>query len=472
MKRSHNAWIALSIGALLSLAAGQQQQPGHGLGYVRKYRDPVGGEIEAKNRQAEQARAAQTAEIRKVQAQEADEAKNEESELRFAFADVEKPASPDEFQAAFHFPPLQQFSTGNCWSFSATSFFESEIHRLSGRKLKLSEMFTVYYEYVEKARRFVQQRGASFFDSGSEGNVVMQVWSRYGIVPADAYRGTVDPDGRYLDAPLLVEMKAYLDHVKQHELWDEELVVNSLRLILDKYMGQPPERFTYAGAELTPQQFLTDIVRLRFDEYVCIMSTLAVPFHEYGEYKVPANWWHSADYYNVPLDEFYGVIQRAAGKGYTVKLNGDVSEPGLSGKDGLAIIPSFDIPREHIDQAARELRIFNKTTDDDHDVHLVGTTRVGDSDWFLIKDSMAAAHWGPFKGYMFYRADYVKLKMLTYIVHGDIVRDVVKGFEPRSAQTARGRAAAPTTSQAVTARAVAATQPPGGALLWRVDTGG
>jgi len=432
MKRSHGVGLVLFALSFVILAAGLQPPSRQGVEYVPKHRDPVEAEIDARDRQVAEARDAETARIRTAQSEAATKTDAEETELRAVFADVQKPAAPADFKPAFHFPPVQQFNTGNCWAFSASSYFESEVARLSGRQIKLSEMYTVYYEYIEKARRFVQQRGDSFFNCGSEGNVVLLIWPRYGIVPAEAYRGTLAADGRFSDGPLLADLKGYLDYVREHDLWDEELVVNTVRLILDKHMGRPPERFTYEGAELTPLQFLTDVLRLKFDDYVCLMSTMATPFHTYGEYKVSANWWHSADYYNVPLDEFYGVIQQAVRQGGTVKLNGDISEPGLSGQEGLAIIPSCDIPRAYLDQAARELRIDNKTTDDDHDVHLVGTTRVGDYDWFLIKDSMAAAQWGPFKGYMFYRDDYVRLKMLTYMVHVDAVRAVLPDFTPRA----------------------------------------
>ncbi len=40
----------------------------------------------------------------------------------------------------------------------------------------------------------------------------------------------------------------------------------------------------------------------------------------------------------------------------------------------------------------------------------------------------SSAQHGKFKGYYFYREDYIKLKMLTYIVHKDAVRAVVKDF--------------------------------------------
>ena len=91
-------------------------------------------------------------------------------------------------------------------------------------------------------------------------------------------------------------MQEYLKHIKSHDMWDEELVLSSLSLIMDKYMGKPPERFTHEGVEMTPQQFLTNVLQLNPDDYVCVMSTLSKPFYEYGEYEVEANWWHSGLY--------------------------------------------------------------------------------------------------------------------------------------------------------------------------------
>ena len=55
-------------------------------------------------------------------------------------------------------------------------------------------------------------------------------------------------------------------------------------------------------------------------------------------------------------------------------------------------------------------------------------TRVGDYDWFLVKDSYGLAHLGQFKGYFLYREDYIKLKTLTYIVHKDAVEAVIGEF--------------------------------------------
>jgi bleomycin hydrolase len=155
------------------------------------------------------------------------------------------------------------------------------------------------------------------------------------------------------------------------------------------------------------------------------MSTLSLPFYTQGEFDVADNWRPTTDYYNVPLDDFYACILRATSRGYTVAIGGDVSEPGLYGFENAAIVPTFDIPGEYIDQDAREFRFDNQTTGDDHGIHLLATTKAGGHDWFLIKDSSASSNWGKYKGYFFYRDDYVKLKMLSFMVHKDIAQPIL-----------------------------------------------
>ncbi len=150
-----------------------------------------------------------------------------------------------------------------------------------------------------------------------------------------------------------------------------------------------------------------------------------MPFWTHGEYKVPDNWWHSKEYLNVPLDVWYGAIVKAIGSGESVVIGGDVSEPGYYGEEDIAVVPTFDIPGPFIDQDAREFRFYNRTSTDDHGIHLVGHTRVGSHDWFLIKDSARSSRHGKYKGYYMYRDDYVRLKMLTFTVHKQFVKDIL-----------------------------------------------
>ncbi|MEN8152924.1 MAG: C1 family peptidase [Acidobacteriota bacterium] len=339
---------------------------------------------------------------------------------------VYPPSSPDEFKSLFHFDPIPQYLTSTCWSFSATSFYESEIFRLKGKKVKLSEMWTVYYELIEKSKGFIKKRGHSLVSGGGETNGVNRIWKKYGIVPASVYSGVLQKDGLHDHAPLMRELKNYLSYIKKNGLWDKEDNIGHIKLILNKHMGQPPSKFEYKGKTYTPEVFLNEVTGLNMDDYYGILSTRYYPFYTKQKFDVPDNWWHSKDYINLPLNVWYGIIKKSILNGYTLVIGGDVSEPGNLGEKDVIFIPTFDIPYEYIDQDSREFRIYNKTTQDDHGIHLVGYKRKKGKDWFLIKDSNRASRKGKFKGYYFFREDFIKLKMLTFTVHKDMLKGILK----------------------------------------------
>ncbi len=398
--------------------------------YQPKYHDPVIKQMEDHDKQVTKEEDELTAKIRAEQKAKKEANEKTATVLQFDMSRIDAPASPAVFKQAWHFPPVAQYLTGTCWSFSTTSFYESEIYRLTGQKVKLSEMWTVYWEYVEKMRRFVRERGDSLIDEGSESNALPRIWKQYGIVPEEAYPGVLSKDGRHDHSRLIAQLKELSQWVKANDIWDEGRVLAMTRVILDRELGAPPERFAYEGREYTPQQFLAQVAKLNLDDYVEFMSTLSLPFYTRGEYKVPDNWWHDASYYNVPLDEWYAALKHAVQQGYTVAIGGDVSEPGYNGFENAAVVPTFDIPQAYIDQNAREFRFANHTTTDDHGLHLVGWTSVDGRDWFLIKDSARSSRWGKFEGYYFYRDDYVRLKMLTFVVDKDAVPELLAKFAP------------------------------------------
>jgi len=393
--------------------------------YEKKYRDPLLESMKDAREKEQAARDEETAKIRKRQAEEKEKNKALDKDLQSDMAGVYPPPSPVACKPVFHFPPVAQYNTNTCWSFSSTSFYEAEIFRLSGKKIKLSEMWTVYFEYLEKVRRFVQERGASLVAEGGEGNALNRIWKTYGIVPAEAYPGYVNNKEKLDHALLIDEISAFLDYVKSNNLWNEKDVLDHVAVILNKHLGTPPRRFVYNGKEMTPQEFLKNETPLNMDDYVDVMSTSYYPFYTFQEFAVPDNWWHSRDYLNLPLDEWYGLILKAIKASYSVGIGGDVSESGKLGFQDVCFIPSFDIPAPFINQDSREYRIANETTADDHGIHLVGYNRFKGHDWFLIKDSGRSARWGKHEGYYFFRGDYVKLKMLTFTVHKDVVKNIL-----------------------------------------------
>ena len=349
--------------------------------------------------------------------------------LTFDFSKIKKPQSLKAFKQVFHFPPIRQDTTGTCWCFSTTSFLESEIYRIHKKKIKLSEMYTVYWEYVEKARRYIREKGKSAFGEGSEDNAVLLRIKQYGIVRESDYNGLLPGQKHYNHQKMFRELRDYLHFLRDHDYWDEDIALENVKLILNKYMGKPPEAIVVDGKKMTPKEFAEKVVDLPLDDYVEFMSFKYLPFYTKGEYKAPDNWWHSKDYYNIPLDEWYSAIKSAIKNGYSVAIGGDVSEPGRNGEEDVAVIPTFDIPAKYIDQDSREFRWYNHTSTDDHGIHLVGYTHYKGHDWFLIKDSAASAYKGKFKGYYFFRGDFVKLKMLTFMVHKDAVKDILAKFK-------------------------------------------
>lgn len=417
--------IALISLLVLLMALAAPAETRNKVKFEKKFKDPVLKQLDEAREQAQAKRDEETAAIHKRQDADKEKEKEAECDMSSDTTGVLPPPAPTAFRQAFHFPPQAQYATNTCWSFSTTSFYEAEIFRLTGKKIKLSEMYTVYWEYVEKVRRYVRERGESLVAEGGEGNALNRVWKQYGIVPAEAYSGLKNGADKHDHTLLIDEVKTFLDYVKTNKLWDEEEVIAQLRVILDKHIGAPPQRFVFNGREMTPQEFLQRETGLNLDDYVELMSTAAQPFYSWQEFKVPDNWWHSKEYLNVPLDVWYGIVVKAAKAGYTLAIGGDVSEPGKLGKMDICFIPTFDIPEAYIDQDSREYRIQNKTTDDDHGIHLVGYTNFKGKDWFLIKDSGRSARWGKFEGYYFFRGDYVKLKMLSYTVHKDMVREIL-----------------------------------------------
>lgn len=337
-------------------------------------------------------------------------------DLRLDWSKIRIPAGPEAFKAAWHTPPVAQYYTGTCWAYCATSFLESEAHRLHEVEAKLSEMWFVYWEYVEKARLHLESYGATPMEEGSQDHGVLEVLRIYGAVPAEAYAGVLAADGRHDHAPMLKELKAYLKWVLETGTIDPERTSRDVRAILDAHLGPVPEDFVWQDRSYTPRAFADQVLRLDPDRYVSCVSRLDRPFYTRVQLDVPDNWRRKADYFNLPLDDFYKVLFQAVSDGVTVTLGGDNSEPGMDGLYDAAVIPEWDIPARWINQASRELRITNGTTGDDHGVHAVGVLRHENRDWFLVKDSNRSSRLGKHQGYYFWDGDYIRLKMLTFMV--------------------------------------------------------
>ncbi len=343
------------------------------------------------------------------------------------------PNNIDLYTKFWHNAPLSQGNASTCWSYAGTSFFESEIKRINNLEVKLSELYTAYWEYVEKTMQFIKLRGNSYFDEGSEANAVTRIMKKYGAVPENVYSGLVDGQKVHNHIEMVKEMTTYLNSVKQNSAWNEEIIISTIKSILNKYIGTPPNEFVVNGKKYTPKSYFEQVLKLNLDDYYEIMSLKEINYWQKGEYKALDNWWHCSDYYNVPLDDFMAILKKAIEKGYGVGVGGDITEPGMDSKTQTGQIPSFDIPSKFINEDARQFRFNNKSTTDDHGLHIVGYYTKDGQTWYLLKDSGAGSRNGFLDkknfGYYFYHEDFIKLKMMNITVHKDIIIDILKNFK-------------------------------------------
>ncbi len=353
-----------------------------------------------------------------------------EERVRAALDKIPHPRSAADFQAAPSLPCLNQQKTLICWSFATCSFLESEMARLKLPSVRLSVMYPAYCQYVEKARRFVQTKGASRVSPGDIFCGVPDVCRQYGALPASVYEKP--PEGKAFDQTrLYAELEDYLQEVKLRGQWDETRVLSRVKQILNRHLGEPPRTFRFNGKSCTPQSFLAEAVRLPWAEYVSVMSFESAPFNTFTEFKVPDNWRHNTNFFNVPLPVFYDALQTALRNGFTAAVEMDNTEPSYQTTGRYCFVPDFDLPARDITQAARELRFLNGATGDDHAIHLTGWASIGGEDWFLAKDSWKVIWRDGNQGALFLHGAYVKLKVLAFIVHRDGVPQVKTLLPPR-----------------------------------------
>ncbi|HNQ68504.1 MAG TPA: C1 family peptidase [Bacteroidales bacterium] len=345
--------------------------------------------------------------------------------FKMDFGEKIYPVQISEYTTIPHSEPVSQGNSGTCWAYSATSFMEAESYRITKNKTKLSEMFTVYWEYVERAQHFVRTKGETYLGEGSESNAIVRIMRNHGMMPQVVYHGLKNRLNYNDHSEMFEKYETYLNYVKANQMWEEDLVIDSIKRILDYYIGTPPDKFEYIDKEYTPQSFMTEYMKLNPNHYFSFMSTKEFNYNEKHELVENDNWWHSKDYYNISLEDFMIVLNNAVKNGYTVSLCGDVSEPGYDQLVEVAVIPSFDIPSQYINEDARQMRLSNNSTTDDHCIHIVGYKMEGDVVWYLIKDSGSGGFDGKNKGYRFYHEDYIKLKMMNLMMNVEPARIIL-----------------------------------------------
>ncbi len=325
---------------------------------------------------------------------------------------------------------ISQGATGTCWSFSTSSFLESEIMRITGKTIDLSEMYTVRNTYPIKADNYVMRQGKAQFSEGGLAHDVINSVKKYGLVPLEVYTGLEEGAAKHNHAEMVAVLSAMLDtYIDNPGRSLSPKWRDAVSAVLDVYIGSNPEQFTYDGKQYTPQSFLT-MTGINPTEYVNIASFTQAPFYSSFILNIPDNF-SNGSFYNVPLNDFIQVIDSALEDGYTVGLDCDVSERSFSSKDGVAVIPKDPLnvkkalsgiyPERIINQEYRQQQFENYATTDDHLMHITGTlTDQNGTKYYKVKNS-----WGTDEkrnangGYVYFSESYMRLKAISVMIHKD-----------------------------------------------------
>ena len=278
-------------------------------------------------------------------------------------------------------PVISQGRTGTCWSFSATSYLESEIIRLTGKTIDLSEMYNVRYTYPVKAENYILRQGKVQFSEGGLAHDVFNSIRKNGLVPNNAYSGLLEGKTAHNHAEMVAVLTSMLETYVDNP--GRSLSSNwrkSIDAVLDIYLGKTVSEFTFEGEQYTPQSFL-EMTKINPDNYISITSFSHSEFNKMFILNIPDNF-SNGSFYNLPLDKMMTTIDYALEKGFTVELDCDVSEPTFSSSNGVAVIPENAdnnkdamtgiYPERKITQDYRQQEFENYNTTDDHLMHITG----------------------------------------------------------------------------------------------------
>src|SRR5437588_5150910 len=117
---------------------------------------------------------------------------------------------------------------------------------------------------------------------------------------------------------MVAEMKDYLESVKSQNAWNEEEIISTIKSIMNHYIGVPPTKVNANGKDMSPLDYLKNVLKLNPDDYIDVTSLMEKPYWSKIEYEVPDNWWHDNNYYNVPLEDYMAIVKASIRKGYTM----------------------------------------------------------------------------------------------------------------------------------------------------------
>ena len=344
-----------------------------------------------------------------------------------------------------------QNRSGTCWDYSTLSYFESEILKATGKTYDLCEAFVANKTYMDRADQVVRLHGDCQFSQGGSAYDVLHVLKNQGICPEDAmpFPGSLYGDSLNNFNEFFGQLEPYVAGIAKstaNKISSQWKV--GLQGILDAYLGQCPEKFTYEGKEYTPKSFAASL-GLNFDDYVTITSYSHHPYYTQYAVEVQDNWRNPLSW-NLPMEDMARILENAVMNGYTVAWGGDVSEPGFTRKglayfvdtkkaEGLSgsdmarwlklspakrtnLIDSLGCKVPELEPTAeqRQQRFDNWELTDDHGMLIFGIAKdQHGKEYYMVKNSWGET--GDFKGIWYMTKNYIVANTMDFMVNKNAI---------------------------------------------------
>lgn len=344
-----------------------------------------------------------------------------------------------------------QNRSGTCWDYSTLSYFESEILKATGKTYDLCEAFVANKTYMDRAVQVVRLHGDCQFSQGGSAYDVLHVLKNQGICPEDAmpFPGSLYGDSLNNFNEFFGQLEPYVAGIAKstaNKISSQWKV--GLQGILDAYLGQCPEKFTYEGKEYTPKSFAASL-GLNFDEYVTITSYSHHPYYTQYAVEVQDNWRNPLSW-NLPMEDMARILENAVMNGYTVAWGGDVSEPGFTRKglayfvdtkkaEGLSgsdmarwlklspakrtnLIDSLGCKVPELEPTAeqRQQRFDNWELTDDHGMLIFGIAKdQHGKEYYMVKNSWGET--GDYKGIWYMTKNYIVANTMDFMVNKNAI---------------------------------------------------
>ncbi len=206
-----------------------------------------------------------------------------------------------------------QGQTGTCWSFATSSFLESEIYRISGKQIDISEMDIVRNIYDQKAWNYVMRQGKTQFSEGGLAHDVINAVADYGIAPQSAFTDVLGKDKVYNHNKVIPNLKKILDAYIKNDInseypnWKKEITP-----ILNKQIGEKINKFQFNNQTFSPQLF-RDYLKIIPEKYISLTSFTHKKLFSSFVLSIPDNF-SNGSFYNIPLDMLVDIANNALKK--------------------------------------------------------------------------------------------------------------------------------------------------------------